>query len=98
MNGDNSTGDGWDPSVSEEDFYVSGENSQFTIINGVYQPIISMTVCLLYPSALLLGLSEVTMLCDNFFMNGRVLVLSDCTSSLTALCVSKQRHGSKLLP
>ena len=47
VNGDNSTGDGWDPSVSEEEFYVSGENSQFTIINGVYQPILSMTVCIL---------------------------------------------------
>lgn len=47
MNGDNSTGDGWDPSVSEEEFYVSGENSQFTIINGVYQPILSMTVHIL---------------------------------------------------
>ena len=44
MNGANSTGDGWDPSVSEEPFYVSGQNSQFTVINGVYQPIISMTV------------------------------------------------------
>lgn len=44
VNGDNSTGDGWDLSLSEEPFYVSGENSQFTVINGVYEPIIKMTV------------------------------------------------------
>ena len=47
VNGDNSTGDDWAPSVSEEPFYVSGDNSQFTVINGVYQPIIQMTVRLL---------------------------------------------------
>ena len=44
VNGDNSTGDDWAASVSEEPFYVSGDNSQFTVINGVYQPIIQMTV------------------------------------------------------
>ena len=44
MNGENSTGDGW-VSVSQEPFYERvGEKSEFTIINGVYQPIISMTV------------------------------------------------------
>ena len=44
MNGENSTGDGW-VSVSQEPFYErAGEKSEFTIINGVYQPIISMTV------------------------------------------------------
>ena len=47
MNGDNSTGDDWAASVSQEPFYVSGDNSQFTVINGVYQPIIQMTVRLL---------------------------------------------------
>ena len=47
VNGDNSTGDDWAPSVSKEPFYVSGDNSQFTVINGVYQPIIQMTVRLL---------------------------------------------------
>ena len=45
MNGENSTGDGW-VSVSPEPFYEKhdGLDSEFTIINGVYQPIISMTV------------------------------------------------------
>ncbi len=45
INGDNSTGDGW-VSVSQEPFYEKhdGLDSEFTIINGVYQPIISMTV------------------------------------------------------
>lgn len=42
--GDNSTGDDWDPTVSKEAFYVSGQNAQFTVINGVYSPIITMTV------------------------------------------------------
>ena len=41
--------DGLQPSVSEEPFYTSGQNAQFTVINGVYQPIISMTVgCLTF--------------------------------------------------
>ena len=44
VGGVNSTGNSWDPSVSEEPFYTSGQSAQFTIINGVYQPIISMTV------------------------------------------------------
>ena len=44
VNGENSTGDGW-VSVSQEPFYErAAEKSEFTIINGVYQPIISMTV------------------------------------------------------
>ena len=45
VNGENSTGDGW-VSVSQEPFYEKngGLDSEFTIINGVYQPIISMTV------------------------------------------------------
>lgn len=50
MNGANSTGDGW-VSVSEEPFYVSGQNSQFTVINGVYQPIIPMTVSFCFSQA-----------------------------------------------
>ncbi|BDA44392.1 probable multicopper oxidase LPR1 homolog 3 at C-terminar half [Coccomyxa sp. Obi] len=40
--GANSTGDDWDPTVSQEAFYVSGQNAQFTVINGVYSPIITM--------------------------------------------------------
>lgn len=32
------------PSISTQEFYTSGKNGQFTIINGAYQPIISMTV------------------------------------------------------
>lgn len=30
--------------VSEEPFYTSGKNAQFAILDGVYQPAISMTV------------------------------------------------------
>ncbi|KAK9818823.1 hypothetical protein WJX74_006953 [Apatococcus lobatus] len=31
------------PSISTQPFYTSGQNAQFTIINGAYQPIIQMT-------------------------------------------------------
>jgi hypothetical protein len=45
VGGANSTGDDFDPTVSEDPFYVSGGNSsQFTIINGVYNPTLRMTV------------------------------------------------------
>ena len=40
----NATGDAWAPTVTEEPFYSSGENAEFTTINGVYDPILSMTV------------------------------------------------------
>ncbi len=41
--------EGLKPSDSEQPFYTSGQNAQFTIINGVYQPIIPMTVgCLAF--------------------------------------------------
>lgn len=42
--GANSTGDDWSPTVTKEEFYVSGQNAQFTVINGVYSPTITMTV------------------------------------------------------
>lgn len=42
--GANSTGDDWDPTVTKEEFYTSGQNAQFTVINGVYSPTITMKV------------------------------------------------------
>ncbi|EIE26107.1 hypothetical protein COCSUDRAFT_46497 [Coccomyxa subellipsoidea C-169] len=40
--GENSTGDDWEPTVTKEAFYTSGQNAQFTVINGVFSPIINM--------------------------------------------------------
>ncbi len=34
------------PSISTQEFYTSGANGQFTIINGAYQPVIQMAVSL----------------------------------------------------
>ncbi len=42
--GENSTGDDWEPTVTKEAFYTSGQNAQFTVINGVFSPIINMKV------------------------------------------------------
>ncbi len=37
------------PSTSVQEFYTSGANAEFTMINGAYQPVIQMTVGLHQP-------------------------------------------------
>ena len=63
--------------MSEEPFYVSGKNSQFTIINGVYQPIIQMTVRLFDSAA---GASQTLRVCASS-VKGRGGIL--CVSAVS---------------